>query len=110
MNRLTYKLPAALEKSVAAALDEWNSASKVQRLWKHDASLWTNTDEAEWLGWLDITKEQIRHLADLKALAEEAKNAGFTDILLLGMGGSSLCPEVLARTFGQKAGFPKLHV
>jgi transaldolase / glucose-6-phosphate isomerase len=110
MNRLSYKLPDALAKSVSVNLDDWRAKDKVRRLWQHDASLWTGTDEADWLGWLDITQEQIAHLADLRSLAEEAKAGGFTDILLLGMGGSSLCPEVFDKTFGRIAGFPQLHV
>jgi transaldolase / glucose-6-phosphate isomerase len=110
MNGLTYKLPKPLADSVKANLDDWQASDKVRRLWQRDPSLWTNTDEGEWLGWLDVTQERIAHLADLRRLAEEIKSGGFTDILLLGMGGSSLCPEVLADTFGQIGGFPHLHV
>jgi glucose-6-phosphate isomerase len=95
---------------VKANFDDWRSSDKVRRLWQHDASLWTGTDEAQWLGWLDVTKEQIAHAADLQRLAEEIKSARFTDILLLGMGGSSLCPEVFTQTFGHITGFPELHV
>ena len=71
------------------------NGDKVRRLWKHDASLWTGTDEAKWLGWLDITAEQIAHGDKLRAAVADVKKENFTDILLLGMGGSSLCPEVL---------------
>ena len=110
MNGQTYKLPGPLTESVKANLDDWRSAGKVRRLWQHDASLWTKDDEANWLGWLDVTEEQIAHIGDLRKLAEEAKAGGFTDILLLGMGGSSLCPEVFAKTFGRIAGSPQLHV
>ena len=91
-------------------IDDWRAAGKVRRLWQRDASLWTGTDEANWLGWLDITQEQIAHLADLRSLTQEAKAGSFTDILLLGMGGSSLCPEVLEKTFGRIDGFPQLRV
>ena len=110
MNELTYKLPDSLASLVKANFDDWRSSDKVRRLWQHDASLWTGTDEAQWLGWLDVTKEQIAHAADLQRLAEEIKSARFTDILLLGMGGSSLCPEVFTQTFGHITGFPELHV
>jgi len=110
MNGLTYKLPKPLAETVKANLDDWRASNKVRRLWQRDASLWTGTDEADWLGWLAVTKEQIAHLADLRRLAEEVKTGDFTDILLLGMGGSSLCPEVFAETFGHIAGFPQLHV
>ncbi len=107
---LSYKLPANLSTAVSAGLEDWRKNGKIDRLWKKDASLWTNTDEASWLGWLDITKEQIAHLDDFRRLAEEIQQAGFTDILLLGMGGSSLCPEVLEKTFGHRGGYPRLHV
>ena len=59
---------------------------------------------------MGIVEEQIAHSADLLRIAEEVKKEGFTDILLLGMGGSSLCPEVLRMTFGKIAGFPELYV
>jgi transaldolase/glucose-6-phosphate isomerase len=110
VSQLTYKLPEVLAASVKTNLADWQAGNKVARLWKHDASLWSNTDEAGWLGWLGITDDQITHINDLRALATDVKSAGFTDILLLGMGGSSLCPEVLDKTFGHIEGFPQLHV
>jgi len=110
VGKQTYKLPEALASSVAINIDDWRAAGKVRRLWQGDASLWTGTDEANWLGWLGITEKQIANPDNLRRLAEEVKREGFTDILLLGMGGSSLCPEVLAKTFGNVAGFPQLHV
>jgi glucose-6-phosphate isomerase len=110
LNSQTYKLPEPLSGKVKAATAEWQSAGRMQRLWKHDASLWTNADEAKWLGWLDVTEQQIANVAKLKRLTEDVKREGFSDVLLLGMGGSSLCPEVLEKTFGRVAGSPKLHV
>ena len=110
MSLQTFKLPEALASSVKKTIDDWRSGDKVRRLWKHDASLWTGTDEANWLGWLDITDEQIAHRENFRRLAEDAKSGGFSDVLLLGMGGSSLCPEVLENTFGRISGFPQLHV
>jgi transaldolase/glucose-6-phosphate isomerase len=103
-------LRADLDAAVKKNASEWRALGKVRRLWQKDASLWTNDDEAKWLGWLDITDEQIAHAAKLEEFAAEVKAAGFSDILLLGMGGSSLCPEVLALTFGHTPGFPQLHV
>jgi len=105
-----YKLPEALAASVKANIEDWRNAGKVRLLWEHDASLWTGTDEAKWLGWLDITSEQIAHGDKLRAAVADVKKENFTDILLLGMGGSSLCPDVLSVTFGKIAGFPALHV
>lgn len=107
---LTYKLPDQLSAAVNANLEDWKNGNKVQRLWQRDASLWTNTDEASWLGWLEITAQQQSKLDTFLKLGEEIKQAGFTDVLLLGMGGSSLCPEVLEKTYGSREGYPKLHV
>jgi transaldolase/glucose-6-phosphate isomerase len=106
----TYKLPEALATSVKSNIDQWRAGGKVRRLWQRDASLWTGTDEANWLGWLNITEEQIANRQNLRPVVEAVKKEGFTDLLLLGMGGSSLCPEVLRMTFGKIAGFPELHV
>src|SRR5260370_19122600 len=83
---------------------------KRPRLWQKDASLWTGTDENNWLGWLTITEEQLAHIDALKQIATDVKKARFKHVLLLGMGGSSLCPEVLRMTFGKTRGFPELHV
>jgi transaldolase / glucose-6-phosphate isomerase len=110
INRLAYKLPKDLGVAVAASLDDWKNNNKVARLWQKDASLWSNTDENKWLGWLTITEQQLANLATLKQLAVEVKKAKLKHVLLLGMGGSSLCPEVLRMTFGKIAGFPELHV
>jgi transaldolase / glucose-6-phosphate isomerase len=110
VSRIKSSLPESLATAVKAAIGDWQSGGKMQRLWQHDASLWTGTDEAQWLGWLDIVEEQIARPIELRNLAKEVWSAGFKDILLLGMGGSSLCPEVLRKTFGQVAGYPNLHV
>src|SRR6267378_3409946 len=109
-NPQSASLPAELDAAVKKNLNDWRASGKVRRLWQHDASLWTGEDEANWLGWLDVTDEQLAGAAKLKEFADEVKSAGFSDILLLGMGGSSLCPEVLALTFGQTPGFPRLHI
>src|SRR6266446_5352341 len=109
-NQQTSSLPADLDAAVKKNLNDWRASGKVRRLWEHDASLWTGEDETKWLGWLDVTDEQLASAAKLKEFADEVKSAGFSDILLLGMGGSSLCPEVFALTFGQTPGFPRLHI
>jgi transaldolase/glucose-6-phosphate isomerase len=82
----------------------------VRKLWGRDPSLWTGKDEAQWLGWLGITNGQLAHIQRLTRITELAKSAGFSHVLLLGMGGSSLCSEVMKMTFGRIAGFPELHV
>ncbi|CAI3943340.1 Glucose-6-phosphate isomerase (Pgi) (PDB:1B0Z) [Commensalibacter communis] len=103
-------LPADHEKAVQEGLNAWDKDGKVKKIWARDASVWTGNDESKWLGWLDIVDEQIGDLAALEAFQNEVKARGFTDILLLGMGGSSLGPEVLGEVFGHQAGFPTLHV
>jgi transaldolase/glucose-6-phosphate isomerase len=110
VNKLTYKLPNQLAGAVAASLDDWKKNNKVVRLWQKDASLWSGTDESNWLGWLTITEEQFAHIDALQQIAADIKKARFKHALLLGMGGSSLCPEVLRMTFGKIKGFPELHV
>src|SRR2546429_1651476 len=109
-NEQTSSLPADLDAAVKKNLNDWRASGKVRRLWQHDASLWTGEDETKWLGWLDVTDEQLANARKLKEFADEVKGAGFSDILLLGMGGSNLCPEVFALTFGQTPGFPHLHI
>ena len=110
INKQIYTLPEDLTSQLQSTLEDWRSNSKVRRLWARDATLWTRADEGNWLGWLGVTEDQLAHSNHLREIAEEVKSEGFSHVLLLGMGGSSLCPEVLARTFGRSAGFPELHV
>jgi transaldolase/glucose-6-phosphate isomerase len=110
IDRLTFRMPDDLVSAVHATLDDWKKQDKARRLWQGDTSLWTGNDEANWLGWMTITADQLARIQHLNAIAEEVKSVGFKHALLLGMGGSSLCPEVLRLTFGKIAGFPELHV
>jgi len=110
ISKLAFKLPDALVDAVRMNVAEWHAAGNVRRLWQGDASLWTGADESKWLGWLGIVEDQIAHRDSLARLADEIKHEGFADVLLLGLGGSSLCSEVLAKTFGHIPGFPRLHV
>lgn len=110
INSISYSLPRELATAVDSALADWEKNAKVRRLWRGDASLWSGSDENHWLGWLGITDDQLAHIGHLTALAAEVKQAGFKHAVLLGMGGSSLCPEVLRLTFGKIEGFPELHV
>ena len=110
INQQTYCLPPELAAHVKNSLQEWQTSGKVRRLWGRDASLWTGTDENEWLGWLSVTEDQLAQQGHLQEIAAEAKKAGFSHVLLLGMGGSSLCPEVMKLTFGKIEGSPELHV
>jgi transaldolase/glucose-6-phosphate isomerase len=100
----------AHQAAVDQTLEEWRREGKVRRLWAGDPALWSGADEGQWLGWLHITEQQLEQVVNLEALAEEIKKENFEHILLLGMGGSSLCPEVMALTFGRFPGYPRLHV
>jgi transaldolase/glucose-6-phosphate isomerase len=103
---LAFELGAATD-DMKGALKSWADKGNIRRLWTKDASLWTGADEAKWLGWLDIP---TRARADLPALEDFAARAGkWSDVVLLGMGGSSLGAEVLRETFGQLAGRPRFH-
>jgi len=108
VNSETHRLPERLEASLRSGFDEWRSKGLARRLWSRDAVLWTGADEGNWLGWLGITEDQLAHLHHFPEIAEEAR--GFSHALLLGMGGSSLCPEVMAKTFGRHPGSPELLV
>ncbi len=105
----TYSLDGA-SALVEASLKDWRTQGKVRRLWRKDPGLWSGRDEGEWLGWLDIVDEQRRNTSHLTQIAEEIRAGDFQHVLLLGMGGSSLCPEVLKRTFGVMDGRPELLV
>jgi glucose-6-phosphate isomerase len=105
-----WEFPASLTQSVEAALQDWQSNHKMERLWRGDPSLWTSDDEDKWVGWLRVVDDQLAHVRALADAAADSVRAGFTHALLLGMGGSSLCPEVLKITFGKQPGHPELHV
>jgi len=110
VSRLKTSLPETLAATVKTTIADWQSGGKMKRLWDRDASLWTGSDESKWLGWLDIVEEQIAQQEQLQKIAKDVHDRGFEHILLLGMGGSSLCPEVLRMTFGRIHRFPTLHV
>jgi transaldolase / glucose-6-phosphate isomerase len=110
VNQQTFSLAADDAAAVKASLAEWQATNKVRRLWDGDATLWTSADEAKWLGWLSITDDQLAHIGRLTQLATDVRAQGFSHAVLLGMGGSSLCPEVLRLTFGTIPGYPELHI
>jgi transaldolase / glucose-6-phosphate isomerase len=105
-----WEFSAPLTQAVQSALKDWQTNNKMARLWRGDPSLWTGDDEDKWVGWLPIVEDQFAHLKQLNDAAADAAKAGFTHALLLGMGGSSLCPEVLKITYGRQPGHPELHV
>jgi transaldolase/glucose-6-phosphate isomerase len=108
--RHVWKLPADLAADVKAELKAWADGGKVRRLWARDATLWTGGEEGRRLGWLGTTDDQLAHLDHLRQTAESVKSGGFTHAVLLGMGGTVLGADTLARTFGRVSGFPELRV
>jgi len=101
-NLVSYSLPPAFQDAISAEAESWKNENKISRIWASDASVWTGDDESKWLGWLDIVGDELGGLEKYRELAADIEQAGFKDVLLMGMGGSSLCPEVLAITFGKK--------
>lgn len=104
LNHIKFLLPEVLAVAVDTAANSWNTDNKIARIWAKDASVWSGDDEAKWLDWLTIVAEELADTKKYADLRKDIEAAGFSDVLLMGMGGSSLCPEVLAMTFG-KANF-----
>jgi glucose-6-phosphate isomerase len=105
------QLPAGLQTPVAERLQAAASEQVVRRIWERDGTLWApegTPEVTDRLGWLDIAERLSAEVEDLKAFGEEVRAAGITDAVLLGMGGSSLGPEVLRRSYGE--GAIRLHV
>ncbi len=98
------------QKRFEEELETWRENGGVRRLWAGDASLWTGADEDRWLGWLRIVDAELADVAELEDFAAHVKRQGYSDALLVGMGGSSLAPEVFAETFGRQPAWPRLHV
>ncbi|MGH9881521.1 MAG: bifunctional transaldolase/phosoglucose isomerase, partial [Pyrinomonadaceae bacterium] len=100
---------------VSTALAEAERADVVRRIWNRDALLWKAEAAhqkiiANSLGWLTVADKMNVVVDDLREFADSIRESGFRQVMLCGMGGSSLCPEVLARTFGPQPGFPQLVV
>ncbi len=101
---------AEMKTAFEAELEVWRAGGLIRRLWAGDKSLWDGTDEDKWTGWLTIIGQELTDAGHLAAFANWVKEREFTDVLLLGMGGSSLGPEVFAETFRQQPGWPRFHV
>ena len=114
MKRTEFRL-GSLADRLTAALREGEEAGVARRIWRKDASLW-KTDDASHkqirnsLGWLTVPDEMIGVAGELIEFAGVIRRRGFKHVMVCGMGGSSLCPEVMARTFGRQDGFPELLV
>jgi glucose-6-phosphate isomerase len=108
------QFPDALAERINNAVAEAKTARIAERIREEDASVWTNDDVVakqigNSLGWLRVSDAMLGVVDELRAFAEEVRRE-FRYVMVCGMGGSSLCPEVLARTFGPQAGFPELLV
>ena len=108
-------ISGSLQAATNAALDRLEAQSFSRRLWERDATLWKQDPEHQKiirnaLGWLTVADTMLKQLDVLEGFPQEVRSAGFTDQVLLGMGGSSLCPDVCRATFGTRPGFLQLHV
>jgi transaldolase/glucose-6-phosphate isomerase len=107
------QLPREAQDAIAGRVTRAMGESVAQRVWRRDPSLWGGPGVAEIedrLGWLTVSETMLEHAPELSAFAEECRAEGFTDAVLLGMGGSSLGPEVLRRSFDGIPGGLRLQV
>jgi glucose-6-phosphate isomerase/transaldolase/glucose-6-phosphate isomerase len=97
---------------VDATLKQLQQQNIIARIWAKDHTVWKpNPREiTDRLGWLTVAETMTEKVHELKAFSDEISHAGFKDIVLLGMGGSSLAPEVLRASFGIQKNYPRLHV
>jgi transaldolase / glucose-6-phosphate isomerase len=106
-------LPDDVEPRVADRVSKAAQEDVARRIWRKDDTLWGPAGQPEVanrLGWLTVTDAMTDGLANLQAFADEIRDEGVADVVLLGMGGSSLAPEVIRRSFGDQEGRPRLHV
>ncbi len=110
LNSFRAALPPEIEEAAKSSLEDWRAGGKLRRLWAGDPALWTGDGEGEWLGWLGVGESEKKELQKLEDFAAEVKASGVRDVLLLGMGGSSLGAEVIGESFAPAQGFPRLFV
>ncbi len=110
LDRQTLQLGPELERAVQETAEQWRAHGTVRRLWARDKNVWTGADEERWLGWLDSIAQAQRDVGNYRAFAESVRDDGFSDAVVLGMGGSSLGPEVLSLVFERKSAWPRLRI
>jgi glucose-6-phosphate isomerase len=103
------------QAEIESVVEELKAKQTIARIWKKDPSVWSDQPEhheiiANSLGWLTVPGQVLERVAELTSFAQEIRAAGFTHAVVLGMGGSSLCPEVLRQSFGPQPGYPELLV
>jgi transaldolase / glucose-6-phosphate isomerase len=113
-DRQTVSAPS-VSKEIQAAYARLDKEEFAAKLWHKDTTLWSKDADHQKiirnaLGWLTIPETMVEEAPALTAFADEIRKAGYKDVVLLGMGGSSLCPEVLTQTFFHTDGYPRLHV
>ena len=107
----SFALPLELQQAVTAESEIWRREGRIRQLWAGNAAIWTGADESRWLGWLDAPRAAAACLTSLPSFAAQlVRSFAVSHVVLLGMGGSSLGPEVLAETFGSQAGWPRFHM
>jgi glucose-6-phosphate isomerase len=109
------EIAGARQAEIESAVEELKAKKTIARIWKKDAGVWSDKPEhhkiiANSLGWLTVPGQVLVRVAELTSFAQEIRAAGFTHAVVLGMGGSSLCPEVLRKSFGPQPGYPELLV
>ena len=107
---LSWSLPARVSAKAHQRLAAFRDGDVVRRIWDRDRSVWANADEDRWLGWLTLPMQDRASVTRIVQFASEIKAEGTTDVVLLGMGGSSLASEVVREIIGRTDGYPVLHV
>lgn len=110
LDRQTLGLGPALENAVQEVAEQWRAQGMMRRLWGRDKTLWTGVDEDRWLGWLDSVEGARAQVGSFLEFAAGVRRERLSDVVVLGMGGSSLGPEVLSAVFGKKARWPRLRI
>jgi transaldolase/glucose-6-phosphate isomerase len=114
MIKVNYFLPDEINNRIKNRLDNWKKEKYSQRLWNNDPTIWKEKLEedvelSDRLGWLNLPEEMLEKIKELEMFSNEVKK-DFKNVLLLGMGGSSLAPEVFSKTYGSKIGYPRLEI
>ncbi len=107
-----YNIKGNLFNDFQSELEKLLQDKVIERIWKKDHTVWSENPKeiSDRLGWLDCVNYTRRMLDEINSFVNEIKSDGFTDILLLGMGGSSLAPEVFGKVFSKKEGFLNIRV